>query len=141
MLAQRAEDRPRRRSSTAGTSLRYLAGKPPPRLTMDRLMPRSAQSRKIAAADFERLVPGLRVALLRADVERHAIGVEPEPLGVLEHVDRHLAARSRTCATAATRRRRSRTGMRQNTLAPGAARAIFSTSALASTANSRTPSA
>ena len=37
----------------------------------------------------ERPVPGVRVALLRADMERDAVGVEAEPMGVLEHVDRH----------------------------------------------------
>ena len=39
---------------------------------------------------FQRVVPGLGAALLRADMERHAIGLEPAALGVLEHVDRHL---------------------------------------------------
>ena len=53
-------------------------------------MPRSAQARKIADADFKRLVPGRGAALLRADMERHAVGLKTEPLGMVEHVDRHL---------------------------------------------------
>src|ERR1044072_8489504 len=37
----------------------------------------------------ERAVPGMRIALLRADVERHAVGLEAALHGMLEHVDRH----------------------------------------------------
>ncbi len=55
-----------------------------------RLIPRSAQARKIADGRLERLVPGLRAALLRADVEGHAAGFEPRPVGVLQHLDGHL---------------------------------------------------
>src|SRR2546430_12961447 len=36
--------------TTGGTSLRYLVGNPPPMLTMDRLIPRSAQSRNTVEA-------------------------------------------------------------------------------------------
>ena len=52
-------------------------------------IPRSPHSRNTAAADGERAVPGMRVALLRADMERHAVGLEAEPVRVLEHVGRH----------------------------------------------------
>ena len=38
---------------------------------------------------LERLVPRLGAALLGADVERHAVGFEPKPAGMLQHVDRH----------------------------------------------------
>src|SRR5579871_6790109 len=62
--------------TTGGTSFRYLVGKPPPMLTIVRLM--------------QRPVPGLHLALLRADMERDAAGFEPQPLGQIEHLDRHL---------------------------------------------------
>ena len=37
----------------------------------------------------ERPVPGMRVALLRADVERDAVSLKAQSVRVLEHVDRH----------------------------------------------------
>ena len=106
-------------------------------------MPRSAHSRKIAEAEAERLVPGFRVALLRADMERHAIGFEAEAMGMLEHVHRHLGhaaelARQRPFGAGAVAQDAAEhlhVGRRVRS-----ARAIFSTSASQSTAKRRTPS-
>jgi hypothetical protein len=39
---------------------------------------------------LQRLIPRRGTPLLRADVKRHAAGFEPQPLRVVEHVDRHL---------------------------------------------------
>ena len=134
----------RRRPSTAGTLLRYFVGKPPPRLTIERWMPRSAHSRKTAEAEASATSHGFRVALLRADVERHPVGLEPEPVGVLEHVDRHLGhaaelPRQRPFGAGAVAQDAAE---HLDVLGPAraAARAIFSTSASQSTANRRTPS-
>src|SRR5664279_5933761 len=48
LRSERKIDRPY--CTTGGTSLRYLVGNPPPMLTIDRLMPRSAQSRNTVEA-------------------------------------------------------------------------------------------
>ena len=53
---------------------------------------------------------------------------------MLQHARRHLRARSRICATSGHSAPEPSQRMRQNTLEPGAARAIFSTSASQSTA-------
>jgi len=45
-----------------------------------------------AAAAGERPVPGVRVALLGADMERDAIGFEARPMGVLQHVRGHAGS-------------------------------------------------
>ena len=72
-------------------------------------MPRSAQVRKIAAADFERTVPGLRLRCCEPTWKE-----TPSPP---DRACGHAPARrppwpdrSRTCATAAIRRRHSRAG-------------------------------
>src|SRR6185295_828752 len=57
--------------TTGGTSLRYRVGKPPPMLTMDRLIPRSAQSRNTVEA----------IASAR---------LQAQTLGEVEHLDCHL---------------------------------------------------
>ena len=56
-------------------------------------------------------------AASRHGTRRHRL--EAEPMRVLEHARPPCPARSRTCATAAIRRRRSRDRMRQNTLRAG----------------------
>jgi hypothetical protein len=94
---------------TVGTSFRYLVGKPPPRLTIDSWMPRSPQLAEDRAAEP---APGPRRAGCAAASRRGTTRRRPPGRagGVLEHVRGHLRARSRTCATAAIRRRRRRTG-------------------------------
>ena len=58
----------------------------------------------------ERTVPGVRVGLLRADMEGDAIGVQAPGDGRARARRRPSPGRSRTCATAAIRRRRWRSG-------------------------------
>ena len=139
MLAQRAEDRLAVGLQLSDVLRRYFAGKPPPRLTIDSVMPRSAQLAEDGRRRGERPVPGLDVALLRADVERDAVGHQAALVRVLQDVDGHRPARSRTCARAAIRRRRRRSGCGRSRGAGRGAR-TFSTSASQSTANRRTPS-
>src|SRR5712672_925455 len=77
--------------TTGGTSLRYLVGNPPPMLTMERLMPRSAQSRNTVEAiplcEIEHIDSHLRIA---AELARQ------RPLGagaVVQDAAEHLGAR------------------------------------------------
>ena len=56
---------------------------------MARLMPRSPHSRNTRGRRRQRPVPGVLVGLLRADMERDAVGLEPELMGVLQHVRGH----------------------------------------------------
>lgn len=38
----------------------------------------------------KRLVPHVRIALLRSDMERDPMGDQPEAMGMFQHIDRHL---------------------------------------------------
>ena len=63
----------------------YAAGKPPPRSSSRGCSPRRAQQVEDAGRGGDRVGPRLGVALLGADVEGDAGGVEPELVGEGEH--------------------------------------------------------
>ena len=76
--------------TTGGTSLRYLVGKPPPMLTMVRLIPRSAQSRNTWEAIASARSHAFTLRCCEPTWKEMPHGSSPETLGEVEHLDRHL---------------------------------------------------
>ena len=64
----------------------YLAGKPPPRLTIDRFMPRSAQVRKIAAVEASARSQASTLFCWEPTWNEMPCGHEALPVGVLQDV-------------------------------------------------------
>ena len=142
MLARARGRSPRRRSSPPARPSGSAVGKPPPRLTIDSCDAALGAARgRSPAAGASALVPGVGSRLLRADVERHAIGVEARAGGHARSTSTAIAGAQPNLRDSGHSAPAPSVRMRQNTRAPGAARAIFSTSSTQSTANSRTPSA
>ncbi len=110
-------------------------------LTIFSTMPSSASVAKTRLASRKRPVPGVEIGLLRADMEGDAIGVEPEHLRAWRSTSTAIAGTQPNLRDSGHSAPSPSVSTRQNTRAPGAARAIFSTSSTQSTANSRMPSA